>query len=50
MTIKKGLLLLLVLQIVNLSLASDVIKLHDSDFDSKIRSHDVALVEFYAPW
>lgn len=31
-------------------LASDVIELKDSDFDSRIREHDIALVEFYAPW
>jgi len=30
--------------------ASDVIELKDSNFDSKIGQHDVALVEFYAPW
>lgn len=30
--------------------ASDVLELKDSDFDSKIRNLDVALVEFYAPW
>ena len=31
-------------------LSSDVLEYKDSDFDSKIQSHDVALVEFYAPW
>ena len=30
--------------------ASDVLELKDSDFDSKVRNLDVALVEFYAPW
>lgn len=31
-------------------LASDVLEYHDSDFENKIRQHDVALAEFYAPW
>ena len=31
-------------------LASDVLEYKDSDFESKIQNHDVALVEFYAPW
>jgi protein disulfide isomerase family A protein 3 len=30
--------------------ASDVYDLKDSNFDSEIRRHDVALVEFFAPW
>ena len=29
---------------------SDVLEYKDSDFDTKIQSHDVALVKFYAPW
>jgi len=31
-------------------LASDVLEFTDANFDSKIGSHDIALVEFYAPW
>ncbi|CAF0757481.1 unnamed protein product [Rotaria sp. Silwood1] len=30
--------------------ASDVLVFTDSDFETKIRQHDVILVEFYAPW
>lgn len=30
--------------------ASDVIELTDSNFDEKINSEEVILVEFYAPW
>jgi protein disulfide-isomerase A3 len=32
------------------SLASDVLEYTDANFESKITQHDVALVEFYAPW
>jgi protein disulfide-isomerase A3 len=31
-------------------LASDVLEFTDANFDSKIGDHDIALVEFYAPW
>lgn len=42
---------LLILSVcLGLALSSDVLELKDSDFDSRIREHDVALVEFYAPW
>jgi protein disulfide isomerase family A protein 3 len=47
---------LIVVQLVLLSiavqstLASDVLELKDSDFDTRIKELDVALVEFYAPW
>ncbi|KAI6241457.1 Protein disulfide-isomerase [Aphelenchoides fujianensis] len=30
--------------------ASDVVSLTESDWDSKIADHDIALVEFFAPW
>ena len=30
--------------------ASDVHDLKDSNFDNEIRHHDIALVEFFAPW
>jgi protein disulfide isomerase family A protein 3 len=42
--------LVALLALVGLVFASDVLELHDSDFDSTIRQHDIALVEFYAPW
>jgi len=47
---------LLVVQLVLLgiafqsALASDVLEFKDSDFDTRIKELDVALVEFYAPW
>ena len=47
---------LIVVQLVLLSiavqstLASDVLEFKDSDFDTRIKELDVALVEFYAPW
>ncbi|CAF0944956.1 unnamed protein product [Adineta steineri] len=30
--------------------ASDVLTLTDSDFETKVKQHDVLLAEFYAPW
>lgn len=42
--------LLVLLVTASVALASDVIELKDSDFESKIASYDIALVEFYAPW
>ena len=42
--------ILLPLLLVNIALASDVLEFHDSDFETKIKDHDVALVEFFAPW
>lgn len=30
--------------------ASDVLELTDDDFESRIGSHDMILVEFFAPW
>ena len=38
------------ISVIGLTLASDVLELKDSDFDTRIREHDIALVEFYAPW
>lgn len=32
------------------SRASDVLDYGDDDFESKIGIHDLALVEFFAPW
>ena len=47
----KELLAVLILAIsINSLLASDVLDLKDSDFDTKIKQHDIALAEFYAPW
>jgi len=43
-------LLLLSLCLVQALAASDVIELKDANFESEIRRHEVALVEFYAPW
>ena len=50
MILNKKVLSVLLLSIVNFVLASDVLEYKDSDFDAKIGSHDIALVEFYAPW
>uniref|UniRef100_A0A915ITF8 protein disulfide-isomerase n=1 Tax=Romanomermis culicivorax TaxID=13658 RepID=A0A915ITF8_ROMCU len=36
--------------ILSLSYASDVIVFTDSNFDSQIKTYDLILVEFYAPW
>jgi thioredoxin-like negative regulator of GroEL len=30
--------------------ASDVLEYTDANFDAEIVKHDLALVEFYAPW
>lgn len=30
--------------------ASDVLEFTDSNFEDKVKEHDVILVEFYAPW
>ena len=42
--------LVLFCAIVGCVLASDVLELKDSDFETRIRQHDIALAEFYAPW
>lgn len=36
--------------VVAVALTSDVIVLHDSDFDDVVKQHDIVLVEFFAPW
>jgi protein disulfide isomerase family A protein 3 len=41
---------LLLLAVVCLASSSDVLEFKDSDFESKITEHAIALVEFYAPW
>jgi protein disulfide-isomerase A3 len=43
-------LLIAVAAVAAVSGDGDVIILKDSDFESKIRQHEVALVKFYAPW
>ena len=40
----------LILAVAQSLLASDVLEFGDANFDAKIGNHDVALVEFYAPW
>ncbi|CAF0794506.1 unnamed protein product [Brachionus calyciflorus] len=42
--------LALLLSIICLAYANDVLEFTDSNFDSNILQHDVALVKFYAPW
>lgn len=32
------------------TLANEVLVLTDSDFEEKVKEHEVVLVEFYAPW
>jgi protein disulfide isomerase family A protein 3 len=41
---------LMMMAALSVASASDVIELKDSDFESRIGSYDIALVEFYAPW
>lgn len=41
---------LFVAALVAAARASDVLEYTDDDFDSKIGDHDLALVEFFAPW
>ena len=43
-------LVVLVLAALSLSDAGDVLTLTDTDFDSRLAGHDLALVKFYAPW
>jgi len=40
----------LALTIVSLSQASDVIVYTDADFVDGVKQHEIALLEFYAPW
>jgi thiol-disulfide isomerase/thioredoxin len=32
------------------AIASDVLVFTDSDFETKVKEHEVLLAEFYAPW
>ena len=38
------------LAVVVATVTADVADLTDSDFDSTLEDHDLALVMFYAPW
>ncbi|CAF0867448.1 unnamed protein product [Adineta ricciae] len=40
----------LIIACATLSSASDVLVFTDSDFESKVKQHDILLAEFYAPW
>jgi len=46
----KGQLLVLCLSIALTCVVGNVLELGDSDFDSTLEGHDLALVMFYAPW
>lgn len=39
-----------VIALLSLASASDVLEFDDSNFNDKIGTLDVALVEFFAPW
>lgn len=41
---------LLVALFLGVSAGGDVLEYTDSNFDELIKSHEVALVKFYAPW
>ena len=41
---------LIFLALLSAVYGSDVIELTDSNFGSRIKSMDIALVEFFAPW
>ncbi|EPB77716.1 hypothetical protein ANCCEY_03220 [Ancylostoma ceylanicum] len=40
----------LVALVLGVSAGGDVLEYTDSNFDELIKSHEVALVKFYAPW
>ena len=44
------LLLLLTIGFLGCTIASDVLVLTDSNFETKVKQHDILLAEFYAPW
>lgn len=45
-----SLIIALFIGLTTYAIASDVLVLTDSDFETKIKQYDVALAEFYAPW
>nr|QOJ52477.1 protein disulfide isomerase [Meloidogyne incognita] len=47
---KELLFLFILLNIASEAISSDVLVYTDANFDKDIKKHDVALVEFYAPW
>ena len=47
---KEILFLFFLLNIASIAISSDVLVYTDANFDKEIKKHDVALVEFYAPW
>jgi len=42
--------LTILLGLISCTLASDVLVLTDSDFETKVKQYDILLAEFYAPW
>ena len=46
----KGQLLVLGFTLALACVSGNVLELGDSDFDSTLEGHDLALVMFYAPW
>ncbi len=36
--------------LITYTIASDVLTLTDSDFETKVKQYDILLAEFYAPW
>ncbi|CAF4000520.1 unnamed protein product [Rotaria sordida] len=42
--------IILFISLITLTIASDVLVFTDSDFDTKVKQHDILLAEFYAPW
>ena len=43
-------LLIKIVLLVGSVFTSDVLEFKESDFDARIKYHEIALVEFYAPW
>jgi thiol-disulfide isomerase/thioredoxin len=44
------LLLTVLVGLITFTIASDVLVLTDSDFETKVKQYDILLAEFYAPW
>lgn len=47
---KLALLSFIIVTFISRISASDVLEYTDGNFNSEIINHDIALVEFYAPW